>query len=175
MTKLKQIAVVVGEGELWLHPLLSSTGTMFKKDLPRFVLGLGKVSITKCQHNGVVVGLGRSEVGLVSDLLGWNRSGGLTTMVKVKVIRMIVVATITRLSIKGAATAMGNIKGAATVMGNIKGAATAMGNIKGAATSKGNTGGSVVSDRCQQDILAPDWRPWHTPVTGTRPRNILAC
>ena len=165
MTKLKQIAVVVGEGELWLHPLLSSTGTMFKKDLPRFVLGLGKVSITKCQHNGVVVGLGRSEVGLVSDLLGWNRSGGLTTMVKVKVIRMIVVATITRLSIKGAATAMGNIKGAAT----------AMGNIKGAATSKGNTGGSVVSDRCQQDILAPDWRPWHTPVTGTRPRNILAC
>ena len=165
MTKLKQIAVVVGEGELWLHPLLSSTGTMFKKDLPRFVLGLGKVSITKCQHNGVVVGLGRSEVGLVSDLLGWNRSGGLTTMVKVKVIRMIVVATITRLSIKGAATAMGNIKGAAT----------AMGNIKGAATSKGNIGGSVVPDRCQQDILVPDWRPWHTPVTGTRPRNILAC
>ena len=155
MTKLKQIAVVVGEGELWLHPLLSSTGTMFKKDLPRFVLGLGKVSITKCQHNGVVVGLGRSEVGLVSDLLGWNRSGGLTTMVKVKVIRMIVVATITRLSIKGAATAMGN--------------------IKGAATSKGNIGGSVVPDRCQQDILVPDWRPWHTPVTGTRPRNILAC
>ena len=165
MTKLKQIAVVVGEGELWLHPLLSSTGTMFKKDLPRFVLGLGKVSITKCQHNGVVVGLGRSEVGLVSDLLGWNRSGGLTTMVKVKVIRMIVVATITRLSIKGAATAMGNIKGAAT----------AMGNIKGAATSKGNIGGSMVPDRCQQDILVPDWRPWHTPVTGTRPRNILAC
>ena len=165
MTKLKQIAVVVGEGELWLHPLLSSTGTMFKKDLPRFVLGLGKVSITKCQHNGVVVGLGRSEVGLVSDLLGWNRSGGLTTMVKVKVIRMIVVATITRLSIKGAATAMGNIKGAAT----------AMGNIEGAATSKGNIGGSVIPDRCQQDILVPDWRPWHTPVTGTRPRNILAC
>ena len=155
MTKLKQIAVVVGEGELWLHPLLSSTGTMFKKDLPRFVLGLGKVSITKCQHNGVVVGLGRSEVGLVSDLLGWNRSGGLTTMVKVKVIRMIVVATITRLSIKGAATAMGN--------------------IKGAATSKGNISTSLVSDRCQQDILVPDWRPWHTPVTGTGPRNTLAC
>ena len=175
MTKLKQIAIVVGEGEFRLHPLLSSTRTMFKKDLSRFVLGLGKVGITKSQYNGVVVGLGRIEVGLVGDLLGWNRSGGLTAMVKVEVIRMIVVATITRLSIKGAATAMGNIKGAATVMGNIKGAATAMGNIKGAATSKGNTGGSVVSDRCQQDILAPDWRPWHTPVTGTRPRNILAC
>ena len=155
MTKLKQIAIVVGEGELRLHPLLSSTRTMFKKDLSRFVLGLGKVGITKSQYNGVVVGLGRIEVGLVSNLLGWNRSGGLTAMVKMKVIRMIVVVTITRLSIKGAATAMGN--------------------IKGAATSKGNTGGSVVSDRCQQDILAPDWRPWHTPVTGTRPRNILAC
>ena len=155
MTKLKQIAIVVGEGELRLHPLLSSTRTMFKKDLSRFVLGLGKVGITKSQYNGVVVGLGRIEVGLVGDLLGWNRSGGLTAMVKVEVIRMIVVATITRLSIKGAATAMGN--------------------IKGAATSKGNIGGSVVPDRCQQDILVPDWRPWHTPVTGTRPRNILAC
>ena len=139
MTKLKQIAIVVGEGELRLHPLLSSTRTMFKKDLSRFVLGLGKVGITKSQYNGVVVGLGRIEVGLVSNLLGWNRSGGLTAMVKMKVIRMIVVVTITRLSIKGAATAMGN--------------------IKGTATSKGNTGGSVVSDRCQQDILAPDWRP----------------
>ena len=165
MTKLKQIAIVVGEGELRLHPLLSSTRTMFKKDLSRFVLGLGKVGITKSQYNGVVVGLGRIEVGLVGDLLGWNRSGGLTAMVKMKVIRMIVVVTITRLSIKGAATAMGNIKGAAT----------AMGNIKGAATSKGNIGGSMVPDRCQQDILVPDWRPWHTPVTGTRPRNILAC
>ena len=130
---------------------------MFKKDLSRFVLGLGKVGITKSQYNGVVVGLGRIEVGLVGDLLGWNRSGGLTAMVKMKVIRMIVVVTITRLSIKGAAT----------VMGNIKGAATAMGNIKGAATSKGNISGSVVLDRCQQDILVPDWRPWHTPVTGT--------
>ena len=155
MTKLKQIAIVVGEGELRLHPLLSSTRTMIKKDLSCFVLGLGKVGITKSQYDGVVVGLGRIEVGLVGDLLGWNRSGGLTAMVKVEVIRMIVVATITRLSIKGAATAMGN--------------------IKGAATSKGNIGGSVVPDRCQQDILVPDWRPWHTPVTGTRPRNILAC
>ena len=169
MTKLKQIAIVVGEGEFRLHPLLSSTRTMFKKDLSCFVLGLGKVSITKCQHDGVVVGLDRSEVGLVSNLLGWNRSGGLTAMVKMKVIRMIVVVTITRLSIKGAATAMGNIKGAATIMGNIKGAATAMGNIKGAATSKGNISGSVVLDRCQQDILVPDWQPWHTPVTVTRP------
>ena len=155
MTKLKQIAIVVGEGELRLHPLLSSTRTMFKKDLSRFVLGLGKVGITKSQYNGVVVGLGRIEVGLVGDLLGWNRSGGLTAMVKVEVIRMIVVATITRLSIKGAATAMGN--------------------IKGAATSKGNIGRSLVPDRRQQDILVPRWRPRHSPVTGTRPRNILAC
>ena len=48
---MKQIAVIVGEGEHRLHPLLSSTRTMIKKDLTRFVLGLGKVSITKCQNN----------------------------------------------------------------------------------------------------------------------------
>ena len=46
MTKLKQIAIVMGEGEDWLHFLFSSTGTMIKKDLPCLVLGLGKVSIT---------------------------------------------------------------------------------------------------------------------------------
>ena len=165
MTKLKQIAIIVGEGELRLHLLLSSTRTMIEKDLPCFVLSGGKVGITKSQNNGVVVCLGCSEVGLVRDHLGWNRSGCFTAMVKVKVIRNIVVITIMRLSIKGAAAVMGNIKGAATVVGN----------IKGAATSKGNISTSLVSDRCQQDILVPDWRPWHTPVTGTGPRNTLAC
>ena len=155
MTKLKQIAIIVGEGELRLHLLLSSTRTMIEKDLPCFVLSGGKVGITKSQNNGVVVCLGCSEVGLVRDHLGWNRSGCFTAMVKVKVIRNIVVITIMRLSIKGAATVVGN--------------------IKGAATSKGNISTSLVSDRCQQDILVPDWRPWHTPVTGTGPRNTLAC
>ena len=83
MTKLKQIAIVMGEGEDWLHFLFSSTGTMIKKDLPCLVLGLGKVGITKCQHDGVVVGLSCTEVGLVRNHLGWNRSGCLTAMVKV--------------------------------------------------------------------------------------------
>ena len=136
MTKLKQIAIVVSEGEFRLHPLLSSTRTMFKKDLSCFVLGLGKVGITKCQYDGVVVGLGCSEVGFVSDVLGWNRLGGLTAMVKVEVIRNIIIVTIARLSIKGTATAMNN--------------------IKGATTSKGNIGRFLVPDRCPEDILIRD-------------------
>ena len=152
MTKLKQIAVVVGKGELRLHPLLSSTRTMIKKDLPRFVLSLGKVGTTKCQYNGIVIGLGCIEVGLVSDLLGWNRSWCFTSMVNVEVSMNIIVITITRLNIKGGATTMDNIAGTATTRGNIE--------------------GSLIPDRCHQDILVPGRQPL---ITGKRPRNTLAC
>ena len=94
MTKLEQIAIVVGEGELGLHFLLSSTGTMIKKDLPRFVLSLGKVGVTKCHLHGVGVGLGCSEVGLVGDLLSWNRSGCFAAVVQLEIIKGVIIVII---------------------------------------------------------------------------------
>jgi len=101
--KSEQVAVIVGEGKYCLHFLLSSTGTMIKKDPPRFILSPGQIGITKCQYNGVVVGLDCSEVGLVSDHLGWNRSWSLTAMVQVvvEVIRNIVIITFARGNIRG--------------------------------------------------------------------------
>ena len=108
MTKLEQISVVVGEGEPRLHILLRSTRAMIKKDLPRFALGLGKVSISKCHDHCVGVGLGSREIGLVGDLFGWNRSRSITPMVLVE-IRIVVIVAPAKLDITGAATSMGNI------------------------------------------------------------------
>ena len=87
MTKLEEIAVVVGEGELRHHFLLRSAGTMIKENPPRFILGSGKVGVTKCHLHGVGVGLRCSEVGLVGDLLGWNRLGCIASMVQLEVIK----------------------------------------------------------------------------------------
>ena len=119
MTKLEQISVVVGEGELRLHFLLSSARAMIKKDIPRFVLGISKVSITKCHDHCVGVGLGSREIGLVGDLLGWNRSRCVTAMVQVEIIGNIVIIALSKLDIDVAAAIKGHIMGAATSMGNI--------------------------------------------------------
>ena len=92
---------------------------MIKKDPPRFVLGLGKVSISKCHDHRVGVGLGSREIGLVGDLLGWNRSRCVTALVQVEIIGNIVIIALSKLDIDVAAAIKGHIMGAATSMGNI--------------------------------------------------------
>ena len=92
---------------------------MIKKDPPRFVLGVGKVSISKCHDHRVGVGLGSREIGLVGDLFGWNRSRCVTAMVQVEIIGNIVIIALSKLDSDVAAAIKGHIMGAATSMGNI--------------------------------------------------------
>ena len=131
VTKSEQISVVVGEGEHRLQLLHSSTGAMIKKNPSRFLLSPGHVSITKCHHHGVGVGLGCSEVGLISYILGWNAFWRVTAMAEVDVINsiaMVVIRITVNLQGSTATAAVMNIKGAAAGM-NIKGTAAIVRSI----------------------------------------------